>query len=251
MPSARSKLFASYSSNDSRVRLYCLPFAGAGRAVFSQWQKELGGSIKVCPVLLPGREDKVNEHPYEESATLVTDAVEELSWSGISHYALFGHSMGGILAFEIACGLAARGYHPCCLFVSATPAPSALGPRAMGHLLPREEFLAHVQKLNGMQAELLNPDFLPLLLPALRADFRIVETYQYRAQAPLECDIIVFGGEDDVTVSEKGLHDWSNHTRGRCEVRIVPGDHFSVVRSRYLLTNAIRQRIADIFPYGA
>jgi medium-chain acyl-[acyl-carrier-protein] hydrolase len=212
----------------SRLRLFCIAHAGGGASAFRGWAEALPPEVEVCPVQLPGRESRFGEKPFDRLDPLVTalaDAVHpllDLPW------ALFGHSNGALIGFELSRMLRSRGRSgPRHLFASGRRAPDvpAQDP-PIGHL-PDDEFLADLGELGGLPRELLeNREIMQILLPVLRADVALHETFEFREEAPLDCPITAYGGVADAKVTREAIEAWGRHTRGPFVVRMFPGGHF-------------------------
>ena len=224
-----------------RLRLICLPHAGGGASGYREWSPYLPDDVAVLPVRLPGREDRFLEPAIDSMDLLVDRLLGELSRYLDRPFAFFGHSMGALLAFEMAKRLYPRGIEPVHLFASGCRAPHLPGRRSMDrHVLPDREFVAAVQALNGIPAEIAeNQDLMDLVLPTLRSDFRLVETYLHHPQRPLCCSVSAIGGLQDNEVLREDLAAWSCHTTGRFKVHMLPGDHFFVTSSRTSLLRLV------------
>lgn len=209
------------------LRLLCLPYAGAGAAMFRAWPEILSKDIEVCPVRLPGRENRLTEPPCTRLAPLVSRLAQALVPLLDLPYVIFGHSMGALIGFELARELRQRfATSPAHLILSGRPAPR-LPPRERPiHELPDDAFVDELCLYGGMPHEVLeNPELMELLLPTLRADFAIVETYEYSPQEPLDCPLTVFGGTDDPKVPAENLHGWRQETDGEFSLRLFEGGH--------------------------
>jgi medium-chain acyl-[acyl-carrier-protein] hydrolase len=231
----------------ARLRLVCFPFAGGGSALYYPWGRDLPAGVEVCPVHLPGREDRIGEPPLARIEPLVEALAEEFRGQGTTPYAFFGHSLGGLVAFELARrlrGLSATG--PVHLFVSATRAPQRPGARPAMHHLDDARFLAEIQRrYQAIPAAVLSePELMALLLPALRADFAMFDHYTYRPEEPLDLPISALGGRDDPEVGTDDLRGWRDQTRGPFSLRIFDGDHFYLREARAPLLRAIADDLA-------
>jgi medium-chain acyl-[acyl-carrier-protein] hydrolase len=195
-------------------------------------------------VQLPGRETRQNEVPFARLDHIVDAAAEGLRPFMNVPFALFGHSMGALLAYELARKLRGNTNFRR-LFVSGRRAPHLPEPLAAIASLSTAEFVATVQRrYGGIPAPVLaSPDLLELLLPRLRADFEALETYTYRAGDPLAYGISVFGGRHD-NVSETDLRAWGNHTTQGVRVRIVEAGHLYLESQRDVLTKSIADDLA-------
>ncbi len=213
----------------SRLRLFCFPHAGGGATAYRSWLAELPPFVELCPVLLPGRETRLSESPYLQFDSLVEDLDRELRpWIDIP-YAIFGHSMGALLAFEWARRLKRyASSQPVWLFVSGRRAPDLPGDSALLHPLPDREFINELTRVyNGIPQELLQSDeLMEVLLPILRADIAVVESYRFLEDEPLNCPITVFSGIEDSSVSWDQLIAWKRHTKRRFAMHVFPGGHF-------------------------
>ncbi|MFE2050906.1 thioesterase II family protein [Streptomyces sp. NPDC059459] len=208
----------------ARQRLFVFPHAGAGASTY-RLAAHLPPSIEVCTLQLPGRESRF----AEPALTSLDEAVTTLAPIVADHtdlpYAFFGHSMGSLIAFETARRLRALGGRlPGHLFLSGMRAPG-LPDRDPRHALPDDELLATAE-FAGLDAELRE-----LLLPVLRADLTLCETYAFRAETPLPCALTVLAGSDDDSVTEAELAGWREHTSADFDVHLFPGAPHLYVRS--------------------
>jgi surfactin synthase thioesterase subunit len=179
--------------------------------------------------LLPGRETRYSEPPIADFDQLADILVGELKQHLDIPYAVFGHSMGSLLAFECVRGLTRAGSpSPLWLFVSGRRAPDAAPDPDLLHTLPDSEFVDRLNRIyKGIPEELLNnPEVLEIFLPTLRADVSVVETHHFEELDPLECPISAFAGEADTSVTWQQLLAWKRQTRGHFAAHIFPGGHF-------------------------
>jgi surfactin synthase thioesterase subunit len=229
---------------DARLRLLCLPYAGGGPQAFQKWPDRLPADIEVLPVNLPGRGRRFGEPLYTRIAPLVADLAEAVVPFLDRPYALFGHSMGAVVAFELARRLREREVRaPVHLFVSGASAPQ-LPDNHRFHTLPDDRFLDDVKRLSGLDAEVLaNTELVELMLPVLRADFEVAETYMCADAPPLHCPLSVFGGSDDWLVPVDELDPWRVHTTGDCHVVVLPGDHFFLRAEEPALLTMLSSRL--------
>lgn len=231
----------SRRETDARLRLFCLPNGGGGASMYRPWMSIAPKGLEICPIQLPGREGRLAEPPFTSVFPLVEVLAEVLRPQLGSPFALFGHSMGSLICFELVRELRRRcGVEPVHLFVSGFGAPHLPDPDPPIHLLPEDEFLQEVRRFNGTPEEVLqHPELMALLLPVLRADLTLVETYTYTAAAPLSCPISVFGGTNDPEISASELAQWEQHTTGAFRLRMLPGDHFFLHAARAGMLEAI------------
>lgn len=211
------------------LRVFCFPYAGGRATSFRPWVEALPGSIDVWGVQLPGHDGRLLEPPLASVPAIVEAVVPALLAELDRPYALFGHSMGALVAFEVARALQARGAPPAAhLLVSGRRAPHLAAHEADIHALDNEAFVAEIGRRYGaIPAELLrHPDVMDLLLPVLRADITAIETYVHTPGEPLSSAISVFGGDTDPFASPAELHAWQEHTRLPVTTRLFAGGHF-------------------------
>ncbi len=224
-----------------RLRLFCFPHAGGSAAAYYPWPPRLPAAIELAPVQLPGRGARAMEPAFTNAIACAEAAAQALLPLFDEPFALFGHSMGAVIAFELARHLQGRfRITPIRLFVLGRSAPHVALNRPSTWALPDAEFLESVRSLNGTPDELLNdPEAMALILPRLRADFELVQTYAYRPGPPLACPIRVFGGQDDESVPKESLREWQRHTARTCSVDMIEGDHFSTLTNPALLGTVV------------
>ncbi|MBF1990183.1 thioesterase II family protein [Fischerella thermalis] len=213
---------------DAQIRLFCFPYAGGSANIFRRWSNHLPNTIEVCAVELPGRGMRIKLPPFTQLEPLITELASVLKPKLDKPFAFFGHSMGGLVSFELALLLRKKyGINPNHLFVSAHRAPQLVDPKPPIHNLPEAEFIAELRRLNGTPQTLLeNEELMQLFLPILRADFAVLETYVYTQQAPLNIPITAFGGLEDQEVSRDQIQAWQEQTSASFALHMFPGDHF-------------------------
>lgn len=225
-------LGTSAATGHTPWRLLCFAHAGGGAAFFHPWRQALLPDIDVCPVILPGRESRLREPPYTRLNDLMPALTAALEPFLDRPYALFGHSMGAMLAYETARALesqASAGIRPpSCLIASGRRPPQLPARRPPLHTLPDETtFLDAVSRLGGMPAEVTDhPDVMRLFLPALRADFELNETYTPTAGPPLRCPVSALTGDADPEVDLDEMASWRHTTAGAFTLRVFRGGHF-------------------------
>ncbi|MEQ8344395.1 MAG: alpha/beta fold hydrolase [Sneathiellaceae bacterium] len=209
------------------LRLFCLPYAGGGASLFNDWGRFLPESIEVCGIQLPGREERIAEPAFRQAGTLLPVLLDRLGASLDRPTAFFGHSMGALIAYEASLALAATGREPAHLIVSGQRPPHLMRPGRTSYRLSDAALCEKLRRLNGTpEAVLREPELLNLVLPPLRCDFELAETYRRSLTARLDCPVTVLGGQDDSEVDPRALPAWQEVTRGAVEVRLFPGDHF-------------------------
>ena len=213
------------------LRLFCFPYAGGSASIFRPWVRLLPDAIDVCPVEYPGHGTRLREDACTRLPDLVASLADALAPHLDRPHAFFGHSMGGLLGFELARALRHRGHPgPLRLFISAVGAPQYPHiPRRHGpvYALPPQAFLETLQRLNGVPNVVLrHEELMGVVVPILRADFELIETYVPDVDVPLGCPIDVFGGREDPVVDPAHLEGWREHTSGPFSLRMMAGDHF-------------------------
>lgn len=232
---------------DAGVRLFCFHYAGGGGSIFRHWTASLPEEVELVAVQLPGRENRMNEpllHSMEHVAPPIADALAPLL---DKPFAFFGHSTGALIGFEVARVLRQRVLpQPQLLIASAQNAPE-VKPQIIRHQLSDPEFIEVLRRCNGTpDAILTDPTLLELLLPRIRADGELFETYRYERQAPLDCRIVVLYGSDDDMVDSDGLARWKRETQSSfCRYRI-PGDHFFIHSEEASVLKHVNRELAPL-----
>jgi len=234
---------------DARARLVCFPYAGGGATVFRDWQARLAAPIEVLAVQLPGRENRFREAPLDSAEQLIEALVPQLEQRLDLPLAIFGHSLGAQLAFELARRLAHERPRASVLrvFLSASGAPHVRKPELL-HLLPDAALESALARMGGTPAAILGDrTVLGIFAPALRADLRMSETYAPPSGTRLELPFTILGGESDGEVALDRLQAWAELTRGPSELRLFPGGHFYLREAREQLLDLIGLRVlADL-----
>ncbi len=234
------KWIRRYPNPEAGVRLFCLPFAGGSAVVFHPWPAGLP-SLEVCAVELPGRGSRFSERPMSDLKRLVAALATGIMPYLDKPYALFGYSLGAVIAFELAQHLRHHALPaPVQLLVAARRAPHLADIRPPIYNLPEAQFLREIHKYNGTPMTVFqDPDLRALFLPVLRADFQITDTYICSADDPLDCPITAFGGLQDETVSQQALGEWGQYTRSHFALHMFEGDHFFLKSQQRSLLAAI------------
>lgn len=234
------------------LRLWCVPFAGGGAAVWHPWAAPFAGLAEVVAVRLPGRENRLSEAPLNRLVQIIPLLLELIAPYAVEDYVLCGHSLGGLIAFELTHALRAQGLRlPRALIVSGVRAPHHPPDFPLLHRLPQREFLTEVQRRYGaIPPEIReHPEFLDLLLPVLRADLEVYETYRHVPAPPFELPLLALGGEADAIVSRPQVTDWSCYTTGAFESAMLPGGHFFLQEHPGATTDRVRQFLARVAPH--
>ncbi len=233
---------------EAPLRLYCLPHAGAGPLAFLGWERALAPEIDPVPLCPPGRERRYWDPPYCALPPYVAALADVLREDADRPYALFGHSVGALVAFELARALRATGApDPVHLFVSGRIAPQLADPRPALHTLPDDALVRELVRFGGLPENALrSPEILDLVLPVLRADLAVNETYRHVPQPPLEIPVTVFGGAADPKVERDELWAWQEQAAGFFEVVQFEGGHFFTRDRREDLLAAIAARLVAV-----
>lgn len=226
---------------DAPIKLLCLHHAGGSPAAFRPWVDELPASVELLPVRLAGRDARLREKPATSVAEIVAPLARAIEPLLAEHdVAIFGHSLGALLGFELARELRRQGLPgPKALIVSGRNAPGT-GRTLELHKLGDRQLVAEVQRIyGGIPPQILNePELLALTLPLLRADLTVNETYVIGQEDPLDCRLRAYGGDDDPHVGRAGLEAWAVHTSASFACAQAPGDHFylgSATGKRWIL----------------
>lgn len=214
----------------ARLRLFCLPYAGGGTSQYRPWARLLPPDVETYALCLPGREERISERPIERMEPLLTAMAHALQPLLDRPFVLYGHSLGGLLGFELAHTLRRSvGLEPARLIVSGRSAPESQPAPRIGHLADAEFIAALNQRYGGIPQAVLNePELLALFLPVLRGDFRVLESYHYEARPPLSCPITAVSGTQDSMIPAEAIHGWRSHTQAGLSTHFLEGAHFFI-----------------------
>ncbi|GAA0584084.1 thioesterase [Kribbella sandramycini] len=222
----------------SLVRLVCLPHAGGTASFFTEW--DLGPEVEVLAAQYPGRSDRIVEPCLDSMTELAPRLAEALDPLLDRPLALFGHSMGAALAYEVARLLDRPPIH---LFVSGRHAPAELVPGSL-HTATDDELVADLMRLGGTEAELFaTPELRNFFLPTVRADYRLAETYRWQPGPEPSCPITVLFGDSDPEVTAAQAERWRQHAVQEFAVAEFPGDHFYLAGARAAVQARIGQAL--------
>jgi surfactin synthase thioesterase subunit len=222
--------------------LFCLPFSGGGASVFNVWRGLFPPEIEVCPVHLPGREERIRE-PAAFSAMVIARALADRI---DRPFALYGHSMGARLGFEVLRELAGLTAQTALRFYpAASPPPDVISTLDESVLLPDEAFLEVLIRRLGASAQLRDtPELRRLLLPVLRADMDWCYRYRYHPGPPLATTILALAGESDAEATPQQMAGWSHYGEGFSQ-RTVRGGHFFIKTAARQLAELLTQDLLD------
>lgn len=230
-------------------RVFCLPYAGTGASAFRGWAQLADPHIEVWCVQPPGREARFREKGFENIDALVEAAVRPLLDFVDRPFALYGHSVGALVAFELARNLRDRhGLMPARLFVGACPAPHIPWPHLPLRALPDDQVLDQVSgRYEAIpEAILQDAEFRQFAASVLRADFSLIETYTYTPSRPLECPISAFAGMQDGSVDCAAIEAWRQHTSAQFQLHAVAGNHFFLQSARSSLLSQIHSDLQGV-----
>lgn len=220
----------------ARARVLCFPHAGGTAGYYRRWAVEAPWNVEFAVVQYPGREDRYHEPAHtdmvELSGRITDDILAGRQDAAPLPTVLFGHSMGAAVAWEVARGLTAAGREPAALVVSGRPAPALSRPGTV-HLGSDDELVADMRRLGGTSSGILDDESLmAAVLPTIRRDYQLIETYRPLPGVPLRCPVTVLYGDQDPEIDEPEAEAWDEATEGPCRLHVLPGDHFYLEEHR-------------------
>ena len=244
-PVTNTSWFTVPQNVQAKIRLFCFPYAGGTNMIYRTWGKALGPSIAVCPAHLPGRERRLIEKPCTSAQSIVEAAAEALTPYLDFPFAFFGHSMGALISFELARHLRRLNKPgPKHLFLSGRGAPHFGKRDKITYNLPADEFAEELRRLNGTPREVLeHQELMELMIPLLRADFEVCETYDYTEEPALDCPITAFGGLYDESVTGEKVAAWKDQTTSSFRLCMMPGDHFFIHSAQDRILSIVSQEL--------
>lgn len=230
------------------LRLFSFPYAGGSTLIFRKWPEALPANVEMCSIELPGRGSRLREPAFATMAPLVEAIAQAISPYLDKPFAFFGHSMGAIISYELSRYLRRRQQViPVHLFISGRRAPQIPDEEPPTYNLPEPEFIDELRRLNGTPREILqHPELMQLIMPQLRADFAVCQTYIYTPEAPLDCPISVFGGVKDHPVTRTNLEAWREQTTASFSLRMFPGDHFFLQTAAQTLLRILAEELSAL-----
>jgi len=238
---------------EAKMRLFGFPYAGGTGSIFNSWPSQLPQFVEVCPVHLPGREPRFRERPFTRLAPLVESLAEGILPLLDKPFAFFGHSMGALIGFELIRFLQ-KEYQPgpFHFFASGCSAPQMRRRIRPIHHLPEPELVRELRRLDGTPKLVFeHAELMSLMIPIMRADFEISETYSYSSQSLLNCAITAFGGSRDKSVSRWKLAGWRHQTNSHFSRYMFPGDHFFLHTAEKQLLHRVGLELSTNLPLAA
>lgn len=234
------------------LKLFCFPYAGGTALIYRNWAGLLPPTVQVIPVELPGRGARFKELPFTSMPALIEVLAEMIMPLLDTPFAFFGHSMGAVIAFELArCLRSEYDRRPQSLFPSGRRAPQIPDTDPITYDLPRDEFIEELKRIGGTPKEVLeHAELIEIMIPLLRADFQLIQTYKYVADAPLRCPIIAYGGLEDDEETRDLLSGWKEQTSSRFKLQMLAGDHFFLQSSEALLLRFLARELSQMIANG-
>jgi surfactin synthase thioesterase subunit len=232
-----------------KIKLFCLPHAGGFAMYYNKWKSHIEKNIEIIPLELSGRGRRMSEDYYNNFDEAINDLLSQVivELDG-SQFAFWGHSMGAMLAYELAHKIMEiKNQEPINLFMSGRYPPHIIKNKKSIHLLCDEDFIEEIIKFGGMPIEVLqDKNLMEVIIPILRADFKIIGSYEYVKRAnKFNCDIVALTGNEDNEVKTQSLLQWEEHTNGSCYVHELGGGHFYINNNVGRIINIINAKILD------
>lgn len=227
-------------------RLFCFPYAGGSSRMYAGWEESLPDGLQVDGVELPGRGGRFREAPHDRIDTLVADLLPQVREASGTPYALFGYSLGALVAYEIARAME-HWYDtpPEHLFVGAFRAPHLRRTAVPDYNLPEPQFRERLKAFNGTPEEVMaDESLMELIIPILRADLAVADTYRHDPGPPLSCPITAFAGADDAEADVASIAQWRRHTRATFTLKVLEGDHFFLHQQEGALLREVTRTLA-------
>lgn len=230
---------------DASTRLVCFPHAGGSASFYFPVSAALNGVADVAALQYPGRQDRHTEKGIDSIAELADRAHEALRPCSDRPLVFFGHSMGAVLAFEVALRFERDGQGPVHVFASGRRAPSTYRPEDV-HLRDDDGIIAEMRKLSGTDPRVLgNDEVLRMVLPAIRSDYTAIEKYRADPGATIAAPITVLTGDADPRTTLDEARAWEQHTTGGFDLKVFPGGHFYLTEHATEVIEVIRERLTD------
>jgi len=237
---------------NAKLRLFCFPYAGSSSVVtYRHFVESLPAFVEVCPVELPGRGARMSENLIND----LEHVVEQISNSMKEYldipFAFFGHSMGALISYELSHKVSNKYMKkPQKLYVSAHKAPFSEKNGPIMHKLNSNEFTAELRKMEGIPKEMMeHKELMELMLPIIRNDYAVCETYRFKEREVLDIPITIFGGSEDKDISEDDLLEWENLTNSNFRKVMIKGDHFFIIKEKKHFTKLLSEILSNDFSH--
>lgn len=234
-----------------KINLFCLPFAGGTRQSYREYKTRFPAFVRFIVMEYAGRGSRIREALQTDIRTIVNDLYHQMVDNLEEDYALYGHSMGGIVAYLLARKILDNGFRPPLhLFITGTSGPSSVSRREKNlHLLDKAEFLEEVAKLRGLPEEILaDSEFMDFFEPVLRADFAANETYSYEEKEPMDVPITVITGTEE-EMKKVDIHLWQKESSHKVDFRVMRGHHFFIYSNPVEIVNIIVRKLVSSQPH--
>lgn len=241
-------IFRPNNNSNAKIRLFCFPYAGSSSVISYKFLAEsLPRTIDICLIELPGRGLRMSENPESSINPIVTGISREIKDYLDLPFIFFGHSMGALIAYELAYEIQHHyNQKPYKLYISSHRAPFSKKETKIMHKLEEREFKSELRQMNGIADEIWeNEELLNIVLPIIKNDFKLCETYIYNARDKLNCEIVAFGGKNDPDVNEENLMEWNKITSNRFNIRLFEGNHFYFVNDKKKFTDIFYKYLED------
>ncbi|WP_168711345.1 alpha/beta fold hydrolase [Streptomyces sp. RKND-216] len=248
-PAAGASVPVTPTADGSRpLRLFCFPYAGGSARLFAGWEAAMPAHVRLHAVEPAGRGSRFREPPHDRIEALIQDLLPTLLAARDAPYALFGYSLGALVAFELARTMEQRfGCPPAHLCVGAFRAPHMRRTAVPDYNLPEEQFRERLRAFNGTpDAVLADDSLMELVIPILRADLAVADTYQHTAGRPLSCPITAFAGTGDEEVPVSAVAQWERHTSAAFTLKVLEGDHFFIHQQE----TTMLEHLSGVFEHG-
>ena len=232
---------------EASVSLLCLPCAGASATMYLRWRRLLPRWIRIVPLELPGRGSRLAEPLVEDFDALVAQICAEQAEALRGDFAIFGHSMGALLAYGVTRRLRSMGRAlPLALLASGSSAPSQRDADRFAGKTDDASLIADLRKQGGTPEEVFtSAELMRITLDVLGADYRVCEGFRYPGKAPLPMPVHVFAGRED-EIDAARIHAWSAEAGGVFTLDWFDGGHFFIRQHETAFLAALSQRLGQV-----
>lgn len=236
-----------YIPAKAKIRLLCFPFGGGGASTYLSWARHLKPEIEIVPVQLPGRETRLDETSIDKISKLISGMLPALIGYLDRPYAMFGHSMGALIAFELSREIRRKNLPgPKLLLLSGKSAAHLKDDYPPIACLPDKKLMKELEKRYEVKLSGDSMALIQMMLPTIRSDIFAVEKYIYKSEPPFDFPIIGFGGKLDRIIKPPDIEAWSIHTTGRFRYYHIDGDHFFVKSKSNTLVTYVRNELIAV-----